>query len=409
MSPEYTSKTCRGKTCSLACRKQFMDRPNALLVQIKMKQVTIIQRISPHYRLAFYQRLYESLSYAGISFTLIYGQEETGTVPKTVTIKEPWAIYCPNVYYHCFNQEFVWQKIPPQYLKTDLLIIEQANRLLNNYSFLFNKRSSRRVAFWGHGKNMQAGRRSFKEFIKKRLVNKVNWWFAYTEISKESVLKSGFPAERITTVNNSIDTVKLQENLAKVTQQQIDAIYSYYNISAPHLTCLYCGGLYPDKKLDFLIAAGEKIHKTLPGFSLIVVGDGPEAHKINEASLKFPWLHSAGPRFGNELATYLRCANAMLMPGLVGLVIIDCFLAKVPLFTTMNNIHSPEIAYLNHGENGIMTPYNTDDYSKAVLSFFQHHSKKLRDGCLKSGQKYSLDNMVTNFATGIEQCLDIEC
>ncbi len=374
-----------------------------------MQKITIIQRVLPHYRLSFYRRLYGTLSNAGIAFNLIYGQEEAGTVPKTVKVEDSWATYCPNVYFHFLGQEFVWQKIPPKYLETDLLIIEQANRLLNNYSFLFRKRLSRKIAFWGHGRNMQSGGWSLKEVLKKRFINKVDWWFAYTDISTQSVKGSGFPVDCITTVNNSIDTEKLQENLAKVTQQQIDDIYAHYKISSPNLTGLYCGGLYPDKKLNFLISACEKIQEILPDFSLIVVGGGPEEDKIKKASSLFSWLHYAGPKFDTELAAYLRCAKAMLMPGLVGLVVIDCFLAGVPLFTTDNKIHSPEIAYLHHGKNGIITPYNEKDYANAVVSFFSNPSQELQQGCLQSAKTYTLDNMVTTFVNGITDCLAINC
>ncbi len=369
-----------------------------------MKRITIIQRVLPHYRLSFYRRLYETLNNAGVSLNLIYGQEEAGTVPKTVSVDEPWAVYCPNIYFHCLGQELVWQKIPPQYLETDLLIVEHANRLLNNYIFLFRQRHNRKIAFWGHGKNMQSSGWSLKEIIKKWLINKVDWWFAYTEISRIEVQKAGFPADRITTINNSIDTAQLQENLAKVTRQQIDNIYLRYKISSPHLTCLYCGGLYPDKKLDFLLSACDKIRKSLPEFSLIIVGGGPEENKIKEASTKFRWLHYAGSQFGADLAVYLRCAKALLMPGLVGLVVIDSFLAGLPLFTTDNKIHSPEIAYLRHGGNGIITPYNEDNYANAIISFLENPSHVLRDGCLQSAETYTLENMVANFVTGITTC-----
>lgn len=373
-----------------------------------MKKVTIVQRVLPHYRLPFYHHLNNALANVGISFHLVYGQEELGTVPKTAITEEPWATLAPNTYWHIGGQELVWQKTPRKYLETDLLIVEQANRLLNNYPLIFFRRPGRKLAFWGHGRNMQDCGYSLKEAVKKRLAGKVDWWFAYTDISKQEVSKSGFPADRITTVNNSIDTETLQKNLANVQQRQVDDIFAHFNITSPQFTCLYCGGLYPDKKLDFLVSACEKVQKALPEFSLIVVGGGPEEYKIQEAAARFHWLHYAGPKFGTELAPFFKCTKALLMPGLVGLVVIDSFVAGVPLFTTDNKIHSPEIAYLRHGENGIITSYDEEAYSEAVISFLKGSLPDLSKGCLQSAHEYTLDNMVANFANGIQQCLSME-
>jgi hypothetical protein len=55
------------------------------------------------------------------------------------------------------------------------------------------------------------------------------------------------------------------------------------------------------------------------------------------------------------------------MPGLVGLVIIDNFVTQLPMFTTdnNNNIHSPEVSYLQNDVNGVMTANTLDDYVDA--------------------------------------------
>ena len=364
----------------------------------------------PHYRIPFYNNLAVSLAESNIELRLVYGQEYPGTVPKTVMVDEPWASFCPSKYFHCCGLELVWQEIPRKYMDTDLLIVEQANRLLNNYPILFFRRQGRKLAFWGHGKNMQSEGNNIKEIIKKKLARKVDWWFAYTDISKQEVIKSGFPPNCITVVNNSIDTGELQKNLVSVTQQQIDDILTSYKITAPDFVCLYCGGLYPDKKLDFLISTCEKVQRSLPDFSLFVVGNGPEEKKMQAASVRFDWLHYVGAKFGAELVPFFKIAQLLLMPGLVGLVFLDSFIAGVPLLTTDNKIHSPEIAYLQNGINGIMTAYDEDMYASEVVKLLLDKSKleKLRKGCLESARIYTLDNMVENFTAGIQQCLSIE-
>jgi len=96
------------------------------------------------------------------------------------------------------------------------------------------------------------------------------------------------------------------------------------------------------------------------------------------------------------------------MPGLVGLVLIDCFVAGVPLITTDNNIHSPEIAYLQNGVNGVMTSFDENIYAQQVVALLKdrHRLIKLQKGCRETAKLYTLDNMAINFVTGVERCLN---
>jgi glycosyltransferase involved in cell wall biosynthesis len=140
---------------------------------------------------------------------------------------------------------------------------------------------------------------------------------------------------------------------------------------------------------------------------LVVVGDGPEASQIAAAARRFDWVHPVGHCVGAQLAPYLRSAQALLMPGLVGLVIIDSFVAGVPLITTDNGIHSPEIAYLENGRNGLMTPDDESAYADTVVAYLESGplQAQLRQGCAASAAKLTIENMVANFTNGIKDCL----
>jgi hypothetical protein len=39
-----------------------------------------------------------------------------------------------------------------------------------------------------------------------RLVRSVDWWFAYNDLSRDTIVSLGFPPGRVTSVNNTIDT-----------------------------------------------------------------------------------------------------------------------------------------------------------------------------------------------------------
>jgi glycosyltransferase involved in cell wall biosynthesis len=98
----------------------------------------------------------------------------------------------------------------------------------------------------------------------------------------------------------------------------------------------------------------------------------------------------------------------MLMPGQVGLAIIDSFVFGTPVVTTNNGIHSPEIEYLKQGSNGLMTDDDVASYAQGVINLF--HNDEWRDGmvleCESDCETYTVENMVKNFVDGVRACLD---
>jgi glycosyltransferase involved in cell wall biosynthesis len=370
--------------------------------------VTIVQRVLPHYRIALFEGLHSRLARAGIEMRLVYGQEYPGTVPATVEIDREWAFRMTNRYLTAGGYRAVWQPCFHLLDGASLVIVEQANALLLNYVLLGLRMLGKgQVAFWGHGRNMQARDDSrFSECLKAGLVSRVDWWFAYTDMSAGTVIESGFPRERITVVQNAIDTVGFRESLDRVTAEQTRALKERLGIEGENIA-VYCGGLYPDKKLDFLLEACRLIRRQVGDFHVLFIGSGPEAAKLLDAARRHDWIRFVGAKFGSERAEYFKASRLMLMPGLVGLAVVDSFVARTPLFTTDLPIHSPEIAYLSNGNNGVMTAHDVAEYANAVSRFLLSPSdrERLRKGCERSASEYTMENFIERFARGIEQCL----
>jgi glycosyltransferase involved in cell wall biosynthesis len=371
-------------------------------------KVVIIQRVLPHYRIPFFIKLQQSLKNDNIDLFLIYGQEQPGTVPRTVELNKPWAIRITNRYFKLPIGELIWQPCWHTIQDADLVIIEQANRLVINYPIKFLWRNPKhKLAFWGHGTNFQSKNiDSFDNKVKRYLAKKVDWWFAYTDMAVFHLNLAKFPRDKVTVVQNCIDTTDLNNAAQKITHEDLTALRQKLGLTSQHIG-LYCGGLYSDKRIDFLLAACDNIKAKVPDFECIIIGDGPDSKKVQDAAAGKDWLHYVGPLFGDDKVPYFLLSRVLLIPGLVGLVIIDSFATQLPLFTTDNGIHSPEIAYLENGINGFMTVNTLDDYVNAVVKgltddvYLQH----LQQGCALSAEKYTLDNMVNNFAAGIRQCL----
>lgn len=386
--------------------KKTGNRANSALMD--NVRVTIIQRVLPHYRLAFFRRLHARLSDRNIDLNLVYGQELPGTVPRTVALDETWARRIENRYIQLAGRELVWQPCLKLVRDSKLVVIEQSSRLLVNYPlFALRNRRRQKVAFWGHGRNMQSEKvRSLSERLKQLMLGRADWWFAYTAMSGDIVAASDYPRSRITDVQNAIDTSELKAHLRDCSEHDVLATKHEHSIVGD-IVALYCGGLNDFKKLPFLMDACVKIKKVVPGFQVVFVGDGPRRALVVETAARHDWMHYVGAKFGRELAPYYRMSTVLLMPGAVGLAIIDSFVAEVPLFTTDLPIHGPEIAYLDNGLNGMMTTSTAEAFAATVAKYLKDTDaqRRLKEGCARSAEQYTLENMVENFAAGIEKCL----
>ena len=373
-----------------------------------MIKVAIVQRVLPHYRLEFFARLYQQLSEKGVELQLVYGNEKPGTVPRTIDVKLEWAKKIENIYINTPGTRLVWQPCLNEVKNSDLIIIEQANRLLLNYLLFFGKKlGGYKIAYWGHGRNMQENNEGkLSHRFKNALISKVDWWFAYTQLSADIVSDSDFPADKITVVQNTIETDEFKRAIDGVNESEINSIKEEVGLIGDNI-CLYCGGMYPGKDLDYIFDVCIELRERISDYQIVFIGDGPDQYKVEEFVSTYSWANYVGPKYGNEKAPYFKLSKALLMPRSVGLTIIDSFVAGTPLFTTYNMRHGPEIEYLENGVNGVSTDHTLNSYVNAIENYLNSDDmqKDLIRGCSLASKIYSLDNMVDNFIDGIMKCL----
>lgn len=377
-------------------------------MSIHAPKVLVVQRILPHYRMGFFDLLKEKLHSESVDLRLVAGQERQGTVPASVSVDRDWFTRVKNRYLAAGGTELCWQPVARMSVDFDLVILEQANRLLANHVIQAHRRlRGRPVAFWGHGANFQQrGRFSVNEILKSRLLRQVDWWFAYTGLSANMLVERGFPSERITVVENAIDSGELQRAMEAVTEADIAGARTSMGL-APGPVGLFCGGMYREKKLEFLVEACVAIRRENPDFQMLWIGHGPEQHLVEAACRAHDWMRYLGAVTGPRRAVYFALSDVILMPGAVGLVIVDSFSAARPLFTTRHDQHGPEIAYLENGHNGFMSRFDVGDYAAGVVEFLANPAMRavIQAGCRGSAGRYSLENMAERFADGILNCL----
>jgi len=378
------------------------------------KKVVVIQRVLPHYRISFFDALAEKLRDSDIELEVVYGNEKEGSVPKTAEGNWAWAKKIPNQYITLLGKELVWQSAVRKCSNADLVIVEQANRLILNHILLIKKNIVRkpRIAFLGHGKNFQSKENDFlsylSEKLKQYLLSSVDWWFSYTELSTRHLIKLGIDKRNITTFNNCVDTTEFKRCFDLPMTESDRRNFTHQAGIVGEQVGLFCGGMYQEKRLEFLLESCLLIKEKLPDFEMLFIGGGPDEDLLVEACKKYQWMKYLGPKFSEEKARYFELSGALLMPGLVGLAIVDSFVSKTPIITTDIDYHSPEIEYISSGNNGLMTGNTIQEYANAVIKFYRDENLRgqLARGCSESSEQITLDGMVDKFAAGVCACLN---
>ncbi len=377
----------------------------------KQRKVTMLHDRLAHYRVAFFEHVRSVLSARGVEFHLVHGQASPSEVTKKDEGMVDWADRVVNRFWRVGGKDLLWQPFPQSLRDSDLIVITQEHRILSHYPFLLRRKYlNARIAYWGHGRNHQStAAQGLRERWKRVLLCSVDWWFAYTKSTVDYLTAQGYPESRITCLNNAIDTSGFRQELQAVPAEAINSLRMELQLGEANPVGLYCGSLYQEKRLDLMVAAADVIHQQVKDFRLIVIGDGPSTPDLQVAFAKRPWARWVGIKKGFEKAAYFRLADVMLNPGLVGLHILDAFCAGMPMITTATAKHSPEIAYLENGVNGIITSDDPAEYASAVVRLLndQEHYRKLSEAALSSSKLYTVEEMANRFADGIYSCLQV--
>jgi glycosyltransferase involved in cell wall biosynthesis len=371
-------------------------------------RVLIVKRYERELRIPFYQLLKEKLSKENIHLDLVYGEPD---IQEKKSIKdyikdERIGKKVRNIYIKVSGVRLCYQPCLSLCHDSDLIIVQQGNRELFNYLIIFRRLLMKKpkIAFWGHGKNFQGDPRSFKERFKKWYSNKVDFWFAYNDLSKKIMIERGFKEANIEAVNNTIDTKSQIEIYNNITKVEKSRLKQEYLIEPTDPIGIFCASIYKDKQISFLLNSLEIVKSRVQNLKYFVIGKGEEDFKILEYSKKnVDWFFYLGNKFDRGKILFFSIADFQTIPGAVGLNIIDSFMFLCPLITTNINNHGPEISYLINNDNGIMTRFNVEDYANSIINLISDNflKKKLMQGCKKAREIYSIDNMVNNYFNGI--------
>lgn len=374
-----------------------------------ISRVTFVVANIKKFRVPFYRMLHEDLKKHGIELNLVYSDPSAQEFKRndSCRIDDVFGVRVRRFYF--LDGRILLQFINPIIIfRSDLVVVVQANGYLMNFLFLaLNFLRLKKVAYWGHGYNHQGSLGSLSERLKRVLCTKVSWWFSYTQSTRNFLVDAGFDAQRISVINNAVDTRGFSECLARVSANDIASLRDRLGFDSTDIIGVYCGSLYLEKRLDFLLSTAEKIHAVFPRFKLVIVGDGPLSTFVKSFCATRSSVVYFGAAFGTEKVVIFKASSVFLHPGAVGLGILDSFAAGLPFLTTRDARHGPEIAYLIDRENGLFLDEHEDGFASGVLSLIKDDGllASLSAGALNSAAEISIESMVATVSSGIRSCM----
>lgn len=365
-------------------------------------RIVIFAPWMPEYRVKFYKTLVELGRQSNIDYVILASSPPKFASRRNDNVKNlPFATYIKSLKIQIGSRSFEIQNIRYAFMKADFFILEHTIRSLMMYLILILR--PRKLIFWGHSRTYTKRKSYVEEKFKLLIARRAALYLTYTEEGKDFLVKNGLTQTRIQVVQNSTDITRFNleiDNPEKWNSEKDSSI-----ICPIPPTCIFLGSLTEEKRLDFLFACAQEIKKAMPDFSLLILGDGPLKSFVEKQ--QNTWIRYGGRATDEILSFCSQNSKLILNPGLTGLVAVDSFALGLPLVTTKSELHAPEFYYLSDNVNAIVVEPTIEIFSRAVIQILQNPGEwsRLRRECFSEAKNFGVENMATNFHSGIVRTL----
>lgn len=363
-------------------------------------RVAILQSVIPEYRREFFKKLISAGRLNGIHIDVFTGDPPKRSQSRADVSKEDFSRKLRTSSFSLFDRTLRLKSTRTvRDGKYQLVILEQTLQNLDTF-FLLLRLGRRRIAFWGHGATFNKAIPGWQQKLKYWLTRKGTWFFGYTLEGVDAVVSHGFPRARCTVLRNSIDTVELRNQLARVEETSLRNFNRQYDLRGR--TALYIGGLDSYKRIPLLLKLAEEAHGLDPDFRMLIAGDGEERPQVEEASRRYDWLSYLGRLVGEEKAVALKATQVIASPGAIGLVALDSLVSGTPIVAIPAVAHGPEFQYLDPGRTMLLA--SEAEYASELVSLLANSSliAEMSSCCRAKSKNFGLDHMVSQVLEGIQ-------
>ncbi len=363
-------------------------------------KVAIVQTYVAKYRLHFYTGLVEALKKSDIDLVVVAASSPSGgyALRRDATEKSPWL--------RCMEPKQVNLgriAVPPFYGTSrhwndceGIILTLRGNSIDLNAELARKRFSGRRIATWGHVKSYVKAGNALDMAIERHQMRLSDHVFAYTQSGADYAVQAGVDPKTVTTVVNSTD---VSETLAFTESMDMSVVEEFENrhCLTRGKTFGYLGGIDSVKRVDLLADVLDMLWKRDPQVRLVVGGRGDLEHLLSDAVRRgqVVLIGYAGPE---EKALINHISEAIVNPGRIGLVAVECMAMGLPILTTDWKFHGPEYEYLVEGDHVFISTGGPEQFADLVV----RHTKASDDSRRPRPKPHpTLETMVENFANGV--------
>ena len=357
------------------------------------------------YRVPFFNRLAAALAQHDVQLVVTRGGPPPSMARRGDMSDGQWAADVPTSWLTLGEQEIPRRRIASimREFQPDLVVVEQALHNPETYLLLARHAAGRYgVATWGHGRSYSSRQSAPAAVFKQWLTRQGDWFFVYTQDGADHVVRHGFPRARVSVLNNTIDTEQLRADLDAVDTRELDGFRREHALT-PGRTALFLGGVDEQKGIGFLLESARIAGEMMPGFMLLIAGDGDGMSTSRDAEADGVPVRLLGRADGHEKALALSAADVLAIPQRVGLVAVDALVSGRPIITTDQPLNGPEYGYLVPGVTSVVTGYTAATYAHAMVSTLSATDRlaDMQAAALHASYRYTLDGMVDSFVEGV--------
>jgi glycosyltransferase involved in cell wall biosynthesis len=367
-----------------------------------MRSLVIVQPYVPHYRRDFFDRLSTKLAGVGIDMTVAAPQASGRQAERGDSVRAaPWLT-------HMRGREWatpfatIVRYGSLRLGRPSAIIVPAMGTCVDTHVALAKRSLPRRgrlkVGVWGHVAAFVRPPSRLDAAIERVQLRASDHVFAYTESGAQKARQSGVRPDRITVVQNSIDTAAIVEGKNRLSANDVETFRRELGLHSLCRCVAYIGGLDSSKRIDTLAAILDQLWRIDPQVQCIVAGSGEDAHLLSEAVqrgqvVRLPYANS------RDKALVAKIASCILNPGRIGLIAVDALAMGIPLVTMPYAFHAPEREYLDEEVSMFTGPSDPREFAAYVAALIP---------TLKPSADWwfpTLEEMVQRFVDGTERML----
>lgn len=370
-----------------------------------MARVVIMQPYVPSYRVPLFSELATRLREQGHELVIASG-EPTGSQAdrhdstSLEGVRERF-VRTSSLKVGSIHFRFGWGR--SAWRDADVIVAELAAGSLTTYGALMQRR--RPVAVWGHVDAFVQPDIALGRALRRWQARTSSRVLAYTKRGAALARRWGVPADKVTNLQNTVDTADLSHAIEQRRSIDSQAIRERLGVGDGPVFAMI-GGIDESKRVDLVVAALDLLWQTHPSVQLVVGGRG-ELEPQFKRSRDRGQVRMLGYVGAATKADIARVAVALLNPGRVGLVAVESMAMALPIITTRGTRHGPEFDYLEPETDCLVCAPEPAALAEAMTSLADHPdaANRLASAIAAKSPAFALAGMVDRYTDAIDSLL----